>query len=359
MKSWPAILMPVLLLLAGPPALHAQEPGPVGEEESSDAEAAKLYFDKGVEYYGNKEWDLALEEFKNAFTLKPHWKIRYNIGLCYKQLKLWAQAMTELTLMLEEGSEEISPTQAKKVEDVIADLENKVAYLTLEGNIEKTEVYVDGKPIIGLALGGVLFLNPGEHRITVLVGEKVADETDIVVMGGQKKVLPVKIDENLLKEKELKPVVKPEHEGEIEKATKEKKKHKKPRRWNVIAGSVLVSLGAAALAGGGAAGIYALKQKQKRDEVFDDYMRQYNNGTATPAIWEATTAELRSYYDNAKASALASDILLAAGGGLVLTSLIVFLAPKEKKPPANSAPPHPISFNVMPGIGSLAVSVSF
>jgi hypothetical protein len=220
-------------------------------------------------------------------------------------------------------------------------------------------VYVDGKPIIGLALGGVLFLNPGEHRITVLVGEKVADETDIVVMGGQKKVLPVKIDESLLKEKELKPVVKPENEGEIEKAAKEKKKHKKPRRWNVIAGSVLVSLGVAALAGGGAAGIYALMQKRKRDEVYDDYMRQYNNGTATLEIWEAAAAEMDGYYDEAKPSALACDILLAVGGGLVLTSLIVFLAPKEKKQPAKSAPLRPSSFYVIPGIGSLAVSASF
>ena len=296
------------------------------EKIDENTTKAKLHFEKGISYYEKKNWDLALEEFTKAFSLKPHWKIRYNIGLCYKQLGLWTQSMTQLTLMLEEGGDEIPLKQAEKVMKVISEMQEKVGFLTLEGNIEKAQVKVDGKLIEEFTKEKGIFLNPGEHRITIVAGEEIADEFDVVIVGGQKKSITVKIDESLFKKKKQPerilvpvPVVQP------------KTKKYKPPSWNILTGSILAAFAFASLAGGTAAGIYALKQKENRDSIYEDYMKKYNEGRLIPGEWELTKKELDSYYDKSQKSSLACNILLGIGGGLAITSTIIFLSKKIGK----------------------------
>jgi tetratricopeptide (TPR) repeat protein len=49
-------------------------------------EKAKVHFEKGVELFKNDDYEAALVEFKAAYRAKPHYAVRYNIGICLYEL---------------------------------------------------------------------------------------------------------------------------------------------------------------------------------------------------------------------------------------------------------------------------------
>jgi hypothetical protein len=293
---------------------------------------AKVRFNKGVAYFNQENWEQALREFQKSFAITPHWKIRYNIGLCYLKLEFWAQAITEMTLMIEEGGANVPPKQLGQVKKMIASLEPKVGTLTLKGELEGVEVDVDGKPIIGLAEGGVLFLNPGEHRVEVTLGDTLVISEDVALTGGQEKVLEVTVPEqNLITVKE-KPRPKPEAGKEPMAEPPTKKPRSLALSTPMIVGIALASAAGAVLVGWGGAGIHAILEQKKQTKAYNDYM----DGKTTDR--EAAIDDITRHYDRARASALAATILLSIGGALAAGSIVAFIYPKlrKEKPAASS-----------------------
>ena len=324
-------LVAVALILPLPSL--AEEEAPAADTGTGDdiVKDAKIRFNKGVEYFSQENWEQALREFQKSFSITPHWKIRYNIGLCYLKLEFWAQAITEMTLMIEEGGPNVPPKQLGQLKKMIASLEPKVGTLTLKGELEGVEVDVDGKPIIGLAEGGVLFLNPGEHRVEVSLGDTLVISEDVALTGGQEKVLEVKVPEqNLITVKE-KPKPQPVA-GEKPAAGPPKKPGKRVLETPMIAGIALAAAAGALLIGGGGAGIHAILEQQKQTKAYDDYM----DGKTTDR--EAAIDDITRHYDKARTSALASTILFSIGGALAAGSLGAFIYAKlgKEKPAASS-----------------------
>jgi len=316
----------VAVALALPLPSSAEEEAPAADTGAGDdiVKDAKIRFNKGVEYFNQENWEQALREFQKSFSITPHWKIRYNIGLCYLKLEFWAQAITEMTLMIEEGGPNVPPKQLGQLKKMIASLEPKVGTLTLKGELEGVEVDVDGKPIIGLAEGGVLFLNPGEHRVEVSLGDTIVISEDVALTGGQEKVLEVKVPEqNFITVKE-KPKPQPAA-GQSPAAGHPKKPARHALSAPMIAGIALAAAAGAVLIGGGGAGINAILEQQKQKKAYDDYM----DGKTTDR--EAAIDDITRHYDGARTSALASTILFSIGGALAVGSLVAFIYPKIKK----------------------------
>jgi len=320
-------------------ALALPRPSPAGEEPPAAdtgtgddiVKDAKIRFNKGVEYFSQENWEQALREFQKSFSITPHWKIRYNIGLCYLKLEFWAQAITEMTLMIEEGGPNVPPKQLGQLKKMIASLEPKVGTLTLKGELEGVEVDVDGKPIIGLAEGGVLFLNPGEHRVEVSLGDALVISEDVALTGGQEKVLEVKVPEQSIVTVKEKPRPQPVA-GEEPVAGPPKKPGKPVLKTPMIAGIALAAAAGAVLVGGGGAGIHAILEQQKQTKAYDDYM----SGKTTDR--EAAIDDITRHYDKARTSALASTILFSIGGALAAGAIVAFIYPKlrKEKPAASS-----------------------
>jgi tetratricopeptide (TPR) repeat protein len=320
---------------------------PAGAADDGDMETAQAHFSKGVESFSQENWEKALREFQAAFNVKPHWKIRYNIGLCYVKLEFWAQAMTEMTLMIEEGGKSVPKAQLAKVTNMIDSIQDKVGKLTLEGDLEGVDIFVDGKPIIGLAEGGVLFLNPGEHRVEVRVKDFTALSEDVVLMSGQAKIMEVKIPAEAFREPE-------EEEEEQEPLTSPPPAPKKGMKPSMKAGIVLAAAAGAALLGGAGAGINAIVEQKKQQDAYDDYT------TGKVTDYGLTTDRIDDHYGRARTSALASTILLSLGGGLAAAALVVFFVPRFKKEKPGAAGTGELrGLALLPGPGSLSLSFSF
>lgn len=344
----PALLLALLPLLAAFPA-GGQTAGQPGESLPVNVEKAKLHFKKGIEFFNEEQWEQALGEFRKAFKFKPHWKIRYNIGLCYVKLEFWAQAMTELTLMFEEGGDNIPSKQFKKVKKTIGSLKNKIGVLKLEGEVKGVEVRVDGKPIIGLARGGVLFLNPGEHRVDIRSAGQTILSEDIALTGGQEKTLKIKVPESGLF------VVEEEEESDkdellAEELVEQERKAAKKKKAFTAAGSATAVLAGLALIAGLAAGINAIVEQDRQEDAYNAYLDDPSIG------YDHTASRIDEHYDKAYDSANACTALLAVGGVLAAASLVIFLVPKSRR---EKKPQKSASLTILPSPGSLTLTLEF
>ena len=62
----------------------------------------------------------ALVEFKEAYRLRPSYKLKYNIGLVYAELRQYGQAQLSLQEYLEEGGDEIDVNRRAEVDKELA-----------------------------------------------------------------------------------------------------------------------------------------------------------------------------------------------------------------------------------------------
>lgn len=68
--------------------------GPARADEPGDAAAAKAHYDKAQALYGQGAYDEAIVEYQEAYRLKPHPNVLYNIAQAYERLLDYAQSVS-------------------------------------------------------------------------------------------------------------------------------------------------------------------------------------------------------------------------------------------------------------------------
>jgi tetratricopeptide (TPR) repeat protein len=197
-----------VLLMASSPAL-AQAPAPApspphadgsdvppadnnGDEDKKNE--ARQRYQRGLQIYGEGNYDAARVEFERAYQLNPSYKILYNIGLSYEQLGDYVQALTILRRYLGLGGNDITPERRADVEKELAQIRPRIAKATVIMNTTGVEVLVDDgcateqeTAILncGATLGTTrqVLMNPGRRRITGRKGGFLP-ETQIVTVAG-------------------------------------------------------------------------------------------------------------------------------------------------------------------------------
>jgi hypothetical protein len=198
--AWLAVpTLVVAALLTGRPsdAQKAEaDPGPSDPELEQKKEEARAYFLEGVDLFDDKDYAQALEKFKLAFDLVPHWSSRYNIGMCHYYLGDHPQAIVELLAFLEEGETEAPDEmtlEAGKIIDLIRG--QHVATITVSGVGDQAEVTVDGEAPAAVSGDGEIFLVPGPHAFKVTQDGEVLLEDEITAKAGESKELRVYVKE--------------------------------------------------------------------------------------------------------------------------------------------------------------------
>jgi len=187
-----------------PPESVPPEPGPSEPETELEQkkEEARAYFLEGVDLFDGKDYAQALEKFRQAFDLVPHWSSRFNIGMCHYYLGDHPHAIVELLAFLEEAETEAPAEmtqEARKIIDLIRG--QHVATITVSGVGDQAEVTVDGEAPSATSGEGEIFLTPGPHAIKVTQGAEVLLEDQITAKAGESKELRVYV-----KEKQPEPV---------------------------------------------------------------------------------------------------------------------------------------------------------
>ncbi|MCC6215850.1 MAG: PEGA domain-containing protein [Polyangiaceae bacterium] len=200
------VLAAVALALASSRGTFAQPAGgaPAGAASAAPAdpaagelerrkEEAKQRFLRGTELAANEEWDAALAEFLASRELFPTRVALKNAALMLRQLKRYAESMEMYRELLARFGEGLDAAERKVVDDAVVQLQTFVGELAVESDQRDATVVVDGQDRGTTPLAAPLAVNAGTHSVRVLKEGFIGHEEQVLVAGGQKKVVRAKL----------------------------------------------------------------------------------------------------------------------------------------------------------------------
>ncbi len=117
---------------------------------------ARSAFTQGVALYNAEQYKEALDEFQKAYSLKPKWKILYNIGQCHAVLKQYGLAIDDFEQYLAEGGDDVGTERRDTLLAELDRLRKMVGTVMLDGP-DGVEVHVDGtKRVVTPVAAGIL-----------------------------------------------------------------------------------------------------------------------------------------------------------------------------------------------------------
>jgi len=183
--------------------------GTTAADQAAREEAAQR-FQRGLVFYGDGDYALALIEFDRAYQLVPDYRVLYNIGQVSIQLSRFARARVALTQYLKEGGASIPAERIEQVNRDLRMLEDRTAYLELDTTPAGVEIFVDDRSQGETPLAEPLLLDAGEHQV-VLKKKGFQTVTRRIVLAGSER-LPLSVE--LVPEEQVVIVQKPEPEAQ-------------------------------------------------------------------------------------------------------------------------------------------------
>jgi len=171
---------------------EAASPAPTPEQEQAAREEAAQRFQRGLGFYGDGDYALALIEFDRAYLLVPDYRVLYNIGQVSIQLARFARARVALEQYLAEGGAAIPPERVLEVERDLRMLSDRTAELEVKCTQDGVEVFVDDHSHGETPLAKPLLLDAGEHQV-IFKKEGFQTLTRRIVLAGAER-LPLTID---------------------------------------------------------------------------------------------------------------------------------------------------------------------
>ncbi len=158
---------------------------------ADQTDTAKKHFEKGVTLFNNDDFEGAFVEFKSAYEAKPHFAVRYNLGICLFKLHRYEEAASEMNAYIAEGGSSLPADKKKEIEDYLVELESLVGYVDFEGGVEGAKVLVDGKQRLVLPQDEPLALDVGEYTVEIVAEGYEKWEQTLTLPGGAKKTVKV------------------------------------------------------------------------------------------------------------------------------------------------------------------------
>lgn len=147
-------------------------------------EEAKERFEKGVSRFKENDFEAALVEFRAAYKAKPHFAVRYNVGICLYKLHRYSEAAKELRAYLHEGGKKVPKDQKKEVEQILKELESLVGELNVISNVDGAEILVDDEYKDKTPLMFPIPLDVGEHDVELRAAGYASAVEKVEVPGG-------------------------------------------------------------------------------------------------------------------------------------------------------------------------------
>jgi len=159
---------------------QASTSAPTAEEAAEAAER----FARGLKFYEEGDYTLALIEFERAYRLVPNYRVLYNIGQVSIQLSRFARARIALTRYLNEGGAELS---AQRKEEIARDLEMlsaRTAYLNVTAEAD-ADLIIDDQNYGKFPIAEPILLDAGEHKLTVTKEGFVEHHERLILAGAE------------------------------------------------------------------------------------------------------------------------------------------------------------------------------
>jgi hypothetical protein len=187
-KAAPAAASPAPVESASPTAPGATAAAPATGTDDVTAQARE-HFAQATKLYKDGDFDAALVQFERAYELKPNYRVLYNIGQTYFQLRQYVEARDAMTLYLREGGDQIDPDRQASVNKDLADLMRRLAKVTINVNVAGATVLIDGKNVGTTPLPQPVVVSEGQRSISVEAPNRGVLQRQIRVAGGDQQVL--------------------------------------------------------------------------------------------------------------------------------------------------------------------------
>jgi uncharacterized glyoxalase superfamily protein PhnB len=307
----------------------------VGGVCQAQGDQAKAAFDEGTELFKNGRFEAAAGAFREAYRLRPSWKIFFNIGQCHAAAKEYGEALEAFESYLSEGGDEVPSDKQTEVIAQVKTLRELVGYVEIDGE-DGLVIIIDDNERGKTPLPGPIPTAAGVNHVLQITkaGETILKKT-IRVGSTTSLKIPVNADKPSTATKETTPP--PEEKKEAPLQTPQS-----PKKWTkplMIAG---ITVGGIGLATMGAAIYTGLKAVSINSDL------------------EAKTCVENSCNDDIYRMdnyQLSTNVLLAMGGTLTaagVTMLIVSLVSKKKSKKAVAVIP-----SISPNAGGLWISTEF
>jgi len=164
-------------------ALLLVEPGvALAQECTADAETCgRQEFEAGIEAYKKQNFADAARHFEAAQKVRPHPVVLFNWALAESKLGRFATALEHMDKVLADPETPKDLMAEVKKERAIA--ERNVGTLEIEVP-EGAETFVDDAPVPGRP--AVARLDPGEHRVRVVLDGKSLTDKSVRVRSGER-----------------------------------------------------------------------------------------------------------------------------------------------------------------------------
>jgi len=309
---------------------------------------AKVLFDEASALFNEGQYAAAAARFREADTIRPSWKLQYNIGQAESASKQYGPALVAFERYLAEGGDDVPEKRYGEVMDEIRRLREMVASLDVKGP-EGAQVVVDEVVRGTLPLEGVLKISAGRsQKVEVRLGEDILDSRNVRASGGDTVVIdltPPAMAENATAPPpditRSEPVEEPIRREPVTTASSDTGNGR--ARKLKLAGGILLGVGSAAAVAGAVFGGLAIDRAGVAGDLCPE--RVCTTDDAKYALWDGLTF------------GILANVLISAGAVVGTTGLVLLIV-GTKKERADRMALTPIP-SVGPGFGALTLEGRF
>ena len=149
------------------PAVLSTAPGETALTDAQAHEKSRQFFDHGVHLFQHGHLAGALAEFEVAYDIHPNSAALQNIALCQKALFRYREAKASLQRLLARHKHELTPTDQKTAQAVIAELDDFIGTVRVNVVPPTARVTLDDTTLTASDLANPIELDVGEHRVRV------------------------------------------------------------------------------------------------------------------------------------------------------------------------------------------------
>jgi hypothetical protein len=157
------------------------------------SEEAATRFRRGLEFYEEQEYALALVEFEKAHQLVPDYRVLFNIAQVSIQMGHFARARIALERYQAEGAAELTDERRAQVEKDLRMLGARTATLTVTTTPAGAEILVDDVSVGLSPLAQPLLIDAGEHRVSIKKRLYVPKTERVTLAGAEEFQLKVEL----------------------------------------------------------------------------------------------------------------------------------------------------------------------
>ena len=293
------------------------------QDNLSDSESAKSLFEKGRRSFNDGQFTQAADYFREANSLKPNWKLLYNIAQSEAAAKRHGLALTAFEQYLALGGDDIEMTRQSEVVEEIVRLKKMVGYVSVEAPDGAT-VYVDGvSRAVAPVAGGLPIAGSVVHTVAVVLenGETLSEKKVSLVSGNRIQLSFTATDDEadgadvVQTESDLITTVDPVQDTAPATTLNDVPADRQPGASLRLVGGITTGVGAALLVG-------AVISWKKAVSTDDEIKEKCPNGCLEPEHY---------LIDRRDREATSTTVLLGVGGGVLATGVVLLISGIVKK----------------------------